>query len=591
MATTAVLVLLAVTTSSVVGLLGVWAGLGRGHWFVRVAVVGAVLGLALLIPAYELAVPYAIQCLVVVPPLVLARRLRTRGEGNHAMQFTLRDLILLTAVVAVLSAVGVNVPQEMWTSWSFLGVIPTFFGATEIPPWIDCLVTGMAWGGVTLAATWLVLGRGRRRLWVPPFLLAVIFVAGVVGGMVLSDFRSSLLDATGYSIGMLAKQLSPNVWSPAITLILLLPFVPIAAFLWLFHLQAKPPEASLKKRRSGARVLLGLLGVVLFVPPAWAYYILIPPPILNDPLPEPNGYDALLATCKQLENVTVPDDGKNFPEAERATPKDYRDFCSKYHAVPASVHEALENECQVPLTYDSLTETWKMGHLAQAMAAHGDAALMDGDAATASQYYRDTIRLGRATARGGIVSHWLSGSVVEGVALRHIHNHRDKMTETTRRQWIAAIPTFESDFEPLEECQIREEIWSQRVCGWQERLVWVIDNSLGIDDSWVNNFRLLSTIPLEQSQSLRRAQYRILLLELALDEYHAKHGAYPERLADLVPEVIEKTPDDPFSGQPLVYRRTPKDYRLHSVVPNDVDDGGKSADANPNDQGDDVWFW
>ena len=92
-AVSAILLLLAVTSQSVVGLLAIWAGLGRGHWFVRVAALAAVLALALLIPAYELVVVFTVQCLVVVPTLLVARRLRARAEGKPASQFTIRDLL------------------------------------------------------------------------------------------------------------------------------------------------------------------------------------------------------------------------------------------------------------------------------------------------------------------------------------------------------------------------------------------------------------------------------------------------------------------------------------------------------------------
>ena len=60
------------------GLLAVWAGLGRGHWFARVLILGGWVGLWLLVPAYEIVAILAVESLVVVPPLLFARRLRTR---------------------------------------------------------------------------------------------------------------------------------------------------------------------------------------------------------------------------------------------------------------------------------------------------------------------------------------------------------------------------------------------------------------------------------------------------------------------------------------------------------------------------------
>ena len=45
-----------------------------------------------------------------------------------------------------------------------------------------------------------------------------------------------------------------------------------------------------------------------------------------------------------------------------------------------------------------------------------------------------------------------------------------------------------------------------------------------------------------------------------------------------MPEQLERLPDDPFSGKPLVYRLTDEGFRLYSVGPNGVDDGGKSLE-------------
>jgi hypothetical protein len=55
------LCLLTILMASVVGLLAIWAGLGRGHWFLRAAVVLACISLLLTIPAFELVIVYSLQ--------------------------------------------------------------------------------------------------------------------------------------------------------------------------------------------------------------------------------------------------------------------------------------------------------------------------------------------------------------------------------------------------------------------------------------------------------------------------------------------------------------------------------------------------
>ena len=91
-------------------------------------------------------------------------------------------------------------------------------------------------------------------------------------------------------------------------------------------------------------------------------------------------------------------------------------------------------------------------------------------------------------------------------------------------------------------------------------------------------------------ESLRCSLYRLLIVELALANYRDEHGKYPRTLADLVPGELERLPNDPFSGKPLVYRLTDEGFRLYSVGPNGVDDGRKSG-GNGDGEGDDVWFW
>lgn len=71
---------------------------------------------------------------------------------------------------------------------------------------------------------------------------------------------------------------------------------------------------------------------------------------------------------------------------------------------------------------------------------------------------------------------------------------------------------------------------------------------------------------------------RILITAIALERYHAAHGAYPATLAALAPEFLKTQPVDFMDGRPLGYQLT--DYGhfvLYSVGLDCVDDGGKLA--------------
>jgi hypothetical protein len=79
---------------------------------------------------------------------------------------------------------------------------------------------------------------------------------------------------------------------------------------------------------------------------------------------------------------------------------------------------------------------------------------------------------------------------------------------------------------------------------------------------------------------------RNLHLAFALAAYHADNRRYPETLAELAPNYIDKIPDDLFSGHPLIYRLEGDGYLLYSVGVNGIDDGGQGYDDDP--KGDDL---
>lgn len=59
-----------------------------------------------------------------------------------------------------------------------------------------------------------------------------------------------------------------------------------------------------------------------------------------------------------------------------------------------------------------------------------------------------------------------------------------------------------------------------------------------------------------------------------LEAYHVRKGAYPGTLGELVPDFMPELPPDPWGGGPMRYRREGSAYRLYSVGPDLVDDGG-----------------
>jgi hypothetical protein len=83
-------------------------------------------------------------------------------------------------------------------------------------------------------------------------------------------------------------------------------------------------------------------------------------------------------------------------------------------------------------------------------------------------------------------------------------------------------------------------------------------------------------------------------LACALERYKLANGNYPDSLAALAPQFMEKIPHDIIGGQPLHYRRTEDGkFLLYSIGWNETDDDGvMGKDKSGNEdrtQGDWVW--
>ncbi len=60
-----------------------------------------------------------------------------------------------------------------------------------------------------------------------------------------------------------------------------------------------------------------------------------------------------------------------------------------------------------------------------------------------------------------------------------------------------------------------------------------------------------------------------------MERYRLARGKLAEQLRELVPQYLEQVPIDPFDGQPIRYRCTAPGYRLHSILEDGQDNGGR----------------
>ena len=70
-----------------------------------------------------------------------------------------------------------------------------------------------------------------------------------------------------------------------------------------------------------------------------------------------------------------------------------------------------------------------------------------------------------------------------------------------------------------------------------------------------------------------------LLVGIALELYHRRHGRYPAMLAELTPDLLPSVPADRITGDPVRYRLVGGKPVVYSVGADRVDDGGRPAVA------------
>ena len=74
--------------------------------------------------------------------------------------------------------------------------------------------------------------------------------------------------------------------------------------------------------------------------------------------------------------------------------------------------------------------------------------------------------------------------------------------------------------------------------------------------------------------------------------YRNQYGKYPEKISDLLPDILKEEPLDPFTGQSLIYRTKEDGFIVYSLGTNQKDDNGKMSEMTQlvMDKDDD-WSW
>jgi hypothetical protein len=65
---------------------------------------------------------------------------------------------------------------------------------------------------------------------------------------------------------------------------------------------------------------------------------------------------------------------------------------------------------------------------------------------------------------------------------------------------------------------------------------------------------------------------------IAIERFRRSQGKMPKTLAELTPEFLDQPPVDPFDGAPLRFKSDAAGYKVYSIGPDGIDQGGEPGE-------------
>ncbi|MGO8928688.1 MAG: hypothetical protein ACLQU3_17605 [Limisphaerales bacterium] len=285
---------------------------------------------------------------------------------------------------------------------------------------------------------------------------------------------------------------------------------------------------------------------------------------VRPPLPNPNGYDDFIKAGE-----AVLGDVSDWPVLDH---DGLRDLVSTNTEPLRLLRLGLTRQCVMPMdsaltnAAGSMNQLARMTRLVHVLAAEGRLREMENQPADAALSYVEAIRFGNEMSRGGLLITRLVGLVCEATGYTPLAKLAPKLNPDEARAVLSDMDKLDAGRVTWAEVQQSERRYMRYERGKQfNPIIWVMH--------W---WRMRQAMRLaETKHKTMVARQRLLAAELALCCYQSEQGHPPARLDELAPKYLSHVPEDPFSGQPLVYRAQGTNWLLYSVGPDGVDDGGR----------------
>lgn len=557
------------------GLLGIWAAVDRGHWFLRFTVVGLLLGATLLVPAYELILMFGSQILVILIVVSFARR-----QKSYRLQFTLETALLLMVLASVLAAVAVQLPEWQMHEWikiAAVGAVSAY--AALLSLWIVCgqprLRARMAIGGIGLAIlVWM-------RFAIDCFDYAVNNGrAGVQWQYFLDEFFTAGI--------LLHPWFLSNVPTIALSALIMLSLIALGRASRWFNEPAATTSPDHSTKLLLVRSLLCLSALVTALPLGVILWKLATP----EPLPvaailTPNGYDDLIAAgTAALPLKTNPSGAFSMSDAQLGN------VIGSLQPVLDRIDLGLSRECLADLRVIAEKGDTRATHRA-ALAAVDDALWLrytfESRVGTRRQKIERLFGILRFTqlAYRGTGCRWSylsETSQSADFALGELGQLLNQFDESECREIVRRLIELNLSHEPWSSKSQTQRLLDQRD-EWRTRLVSLFSQWSGNEHyDWLRKGEL---------RTLDR--HRSLIVAYAIRAHYLTYHCMPPHLDSLVPEFLPEIPADPYGAGAMKMKRRADGIAIYSMGLDRDDDGGMPHPSYPNGsydptRGDSVWI-
>jgi hypothetical protein len=453
--------------------------------------------------------------------------------------------------------------------------------------WSSALIVGAACGLVTLIAVRMSVSPRKWLAW-PIGLVLCVGLGAILWGV--DWFAYSVvkqLDWPPRDPASIPSRMLGTPDPPVLVWLFTLPAIALVQCLMVMWWGAAFAGANAEpqpdgRRPSRGRITLARVGwsAAILLLTAFPLFLLVQLmqrlPVPKQRLPSPNGYDDLVAAGQAILSGSPMLNTAIDPDSTEELAAEVRKFGQTFEQIrlglsrpiEAPVWPIEENGLILNMNFSQIQPLRAAGRALNREAELAQQQLRFGDAARISV---DNIRLGQATAHGGLIIHHLVGVAIEGIGQASLYLSIAQLDADDCRETLAALDDIDQSREPVENVFHRERIYSQNAWGWFGHLVVLLHDMTGTyrEAHWATT-----------QATTRVATIRHLLqAELALRKYRLETGAYPQRLNDLVPDYMPALPTDPYdaSGGPLRYAQTADGYLLYSIGYDRDDDGGRPS--------------